>query len=129
MAFRALVTVGSYPLPEPSTYIGLTATMVDSGRNLEGVTIGSVVRDDVAKVEMTWKFLSASEWSNILKLFKISAGGKFYNTVTFFDQTENGWVTRTMYVGDRTSGGMFRRDSITGDVIGWTEPKLSLVEA
>lgn len=128
MAFRALVTVGSYSLPEPSTYIGLTATMVDSGRNLEGKTVGAVVRDDVAKVEMTWKFLSASEWSNILKLFKISSGGKFYNTVTFFDQTENGWVTREMYVSDRTSGGMFRRDPNTGEVIGWVEPKLSLVE-
>lgn len=82
MAFRALVTVGSYPFPEPSAYSGNTATLVDSARNLEGVVIGSVIRDDVAKVEMSWRYLTVEQWAAINKCFKQSAGGKFYNTVT-----------------------------------------------
>jgi hypothetical protein len=127
VAFRALVTVGSTPLPEPSEYSGNTATLVDSARNLEGVVIGAVVRDDVAKVEMSWKYLTAQQWSSILKLFKISSGGSFYNPVTFYDQTEAGWTTRTMYVGDR-SAGLWRRDPDNGNIMGWTEPKLVLVE-
>mgnify|MGYP000770618695 FL=1 len=115
MAFRALVTVGSYPFPEPSAYSGNTATLVDSARNLEGVVIGSVIRDDVAKVEMSWRYLTVEQWAAINKCFKQSAGGKFYNTVTFFDQSAGGWVTKTMYVSDR-SAGMWRRD-----------PELSLI--
>lgn len=127
MAFRALVTVGNFALPEPSTYSGNTATLVDSARNLEGVVIGAVIRDDVAKIEMSWRYLTVGEWARINKCFKESAGGRFYNTVTFFDQSAGGWVTKTMYVSDR-SAGMWRRDPENGNVLGWTECKLSLVE-
>ena len=127
MAFRALVTVGSYALPEPSAYAGNTATLVDSARNLEGVVIGSVIRDDIAKVELSWRYLPVDVWANINKLFNEKQGGRFYNTVTFFDQSAGGWVTKTMYVSDR-SAGMWRRDPDNGDVLGWTDCKLSLVE-
>lgn len=127
MAFRALVTVGNYPFPEPSAYSGNTATLVDSARNLEGVVIGAVIRDDVAKVELSWRYLTVEQWAAINRCFKKSAGGKFYNTVTFFDQSAGGWVTKTMYVSDR-SAGMWRRDPENGDILGWTECKLSLVE-
>ena len=47
--------------------------------------------------------------------------------MTFFDQSAGDWVTKTMYVSDR-SAGMWRRDPETGDVMGWTGCKLSLVE-
>lgn len=127
MPFRALVTIGDYDFPEPSTYSANTATVVDSGRNLQGVTIGSVIRDDIAKIEMSWKYLTVAQWSAINKLFKQSSGGRFYNTVTFFDQTEGTWVTREMYVSDR-NGGMWRRHPIDGNVMGWTGAKLTLVE-
>lgn len=127
MAFRALVTVGSYDFPEPSAYSANTATLVDSARNLQGVVIGSVIRDDVAKVEMSWKYLTAQQWARINQCFKNSAGGKFYNSVSFYDQTVAGWVTKTMYVSDRASG-MWRRNPDTGDIMGWTNCKLSLVE-
>lgn len=127
MALKALVRVGNVDLPEPSTYSGNTATLVDSERNLQGIVIGSVVRDDVAKVELGWRYLTVTQWSMVGKLFKISAGGQFYNNVTFFDQTEGDWVTRLMYVGDRNAG-MWRRDPETGDVMGWTDCKLSLIE-
>lgn len=126
--FRALITVAGTPLPEPSTYSGSTITMVDSGRNTQGVYIGSVIRDDVAKVEATWRFLTVKEWSMINKLFKRNSnGGKFINSVTFFDQTEGKFSTREMYVSDRTAG-MFRRDPDTGEVVGWTGCRISLVE-
>lgn len=127
MAYRALVTVGGFAFPEPSTYSGNTATLVDSARNLDGVVIGSVVRDDVAKVELSWRYLTVAQWAAVNKCFKQSVGGKFYNTVTFFDQSAGGWVTKTMYVSDR-SAGMWRRDPESGDILGWTDCKLSLVE-
>ena len=128
MAFRALVRVAGLDLPEPSTYSGNTATLVDSGRNVQGELIASVVREDVAKVELTWNYLTAQQWAAINKKFSGKHGGSFVNDVTFYDQTSGDWITRQMYVSDR-SAGMWRRDPRTGDILGWTNCKLSLIEA
>jgi hypothetical protein len=127
MAFRALVSVGGYDFPEPSAYSANTSTLVDSSRNVEGRMVGSVIRDDVSKVEISWKYLTVEQWARIQKCFKQSAGGKFINNVTFFDQSVGGWVTKEMYVGDRKAN-IFRRDPVTGDVIGWVDPSFSLIE-
>lgn len=127
MAGKALVTVGGFPFPEPSAYAGNTATLVDSARNAQGVTVGAVIRDDVGKVEMTWKYLTVEQWADILKCFSIARGGSFYNDVTFFCQDIGDWTTRPMYVSDRKAN-MFRRDPKTGDVLGYTDCSLSLVE-
>lgn len=123
MAMHALVTVGGVALPEPSTYDAQTSTIVDSARNVSGYVVGAVVRHDVAKVELTWKYLTASQWAQILSLFN----NTFYNNVTFYNMATAGYSTRQMYVSDRTAG-MWRRDSRTGEILGWTECRLSLVE-
>lgn len=127
MAGRPLVKIAGKALPEPSTYNGNTATIVDSGRNTAGQFIGAVVRDDVGKVEMSWRYLTVKQWADINAIFRISTGGKFVNSVEFFDQARGGWVTRQMYVSDR-SAGMWRRNPTSGDVMGWTDCRLSLVE-
>ena len=127
MAFRALVSVGGYDFPEPSTYSGNTSTLVDSARNVEGRMVGSVIRDDISKVEISWKYLTVEQWARIQKCFRQSSGGKFANNVTFFDQSVGGWVTKEMYVNDRKAN-LFRRDPDTGDVLGWVDPSLSLIE-
>ena len=96
---------------------------MDSARNVSGYVVGSVVRNDVAKVELSWKYLTAQQWASILSLFTSS----FYNEVTFYNQATAGYTTRTMYVSDKTAG-MWRRNPTTGDVMGWTGCSLSLVE-
>ena len=123
MAIRPLVSIGSFDFPEPSTYNATTSTIVDSARNVSGYVVGSVIRNDVAKIEMTWRYLTAQQWARILSLFTSS----FYNDVYFLNQTTNIRETRTMYVSDRTAG-MWRRDPQTGDVMGYTNCSLSLVE-
>ena len=65
----ALVTVNGVELPEPSSYEGTTSTIVDSGRNVQGKVVGAVVRHDVAKVSMSWNYLTARQWADILSLF------------------------------------------------------------
>ena len=120
----ALVSIGNYDFPEPSTYTGTTATIVDSARNVNGRVVGAVIRNDVAKVEMTWRYLTARQWATMLTLFNNS----FYNEVRFYNQATASYTTRTMYVSDRTSAGMWRRDPVTGEVLGWTNCTLSLVE-
>ena len=120
---KALVTVAGTALPEPATYSGVTSTIVDSARNVKGYVVGSVVRGDVAKVELSWKYLTADQWASILSLFK----SNFYNQVEFFDQTIADWNVRTMYVSDRQSG-VWRRNPSTGEVMGFVDCSLSLVE-
>lgn len=129
MGYKALVSVGGYDFPEPAKdgYTANTSTLVDSARNAQGVMVGSVIRDDVAKVEMKWNYLTVEQWANILKCFSIARGGKFINDVTFFCQDTGTWITRQMYVSDRKAK-MFRRDPNTGAVLGYTDCSLSLVE-
>lgn len=119
----ALVSIGGFDFPEPSTYNATTSTIVDSARNVKGVVVGSIVRPDVAKIEMTWKYLTAQQWATILSLFTNS----FYNEVRFLNQATNMAETRTMYVSDRNAA-MWRRDPQTGAVMGYTGCSLSLVE-
>ena len=127
MAIRALVSVGGYDFPEPSAYTGNTSTLVDSGRNVEGRMVGSVIRDDISKIEISWKYLTVKQWADIQKCFRQNSGGSFINNVTFFDQSVGGWVTKEMYVNDRKSG-LWRRDAKTGEVLGWTDCSLALIE-
>lgn len=120
---EALVTIGGYELPEPSSYNAITSTIVDSGRNVEGKVVGSVVRSDVAKIELSWKYLTAQQWADILSLFTYS----FYNEVRFMNQVINNYDVRTMYVSDRNAG-MWRRHPESGEIMGYTNCSLSLVE-
>ena len=123
MFITALVTVAGYEFPEPSEYSANTATLVDSARNVSGYVIGSVIRNDVAKVELSWRYLTAQQWAKILSLFNKS----FYNDVTFYNQSTGTYTTRQMYVGDR-SAGMWRRHPETGEIMGFVDAKLALIE-
>lgn len=123
MAIKPLVSIGGFYFPEPSTYRATSATIVDSARNVEGKMIGAVVRADVAKIEMSWKYLDAYKWAEILSLFKDS----FINEVEFLNQTTNAYEKKNFYVGDR-SADMWRRDPQTGAVMGYTGCALALIE-
>lgn len=124
---RALVSIAGHDIPDPSKYSGTIATMVDAGRNAQGVTIGAVIRDDVAKISMTWNYIDAQDWADIQGLFSPSRGGSFYNSVTFFCSATNNWETRTMYVNDRTDNIFLRRED--GSIRGYTGAALNLIEA
>lgn len=125
---RALVTIAGVDLPTPSTYNGTESTIVDSARNVEGKVVGAVIRESVAKVELTWRYLPADKWATIMKLFNSEYKGNFYNDVTFFNQLTNDWTTRKMYVSDRTSAGAFMIDPDTGGILGYKNPRIALVE-
>ena len=103
------ITAGgdAFVVPTPSSYIGNTATIVDSARNTDGYMIGTVIRNGVAKIQMSWAFIGAQEWAELLQQFEPEYGGAFIRDVTFFNQTTAALETRQMYVGDRTSSGSF----------------------
>ncbi len=126
MAFTALISIGAYDFPDPSEYDANTATIVDSARNTEGVMVGNVIREDVAKVSMSWRFITVANWSTLLQKFDSKYGGNFIRDVTFFNQVTGTWETRKMYISDR-SAKIFKRDE-NGDIIGYTGARLSLIE-
>jgi len=124
-------------IEDPSTYSAITSTLVDAQRNSEGYVISSVIRDQLAKITMNWKYLTADNWARLNECFmheqilKVSdtkyARGYFYNYIKFFNQDTNSYDTRQMYVGNRTAG-LWRRDSVTKVAKGWTSPSFSLIE-
>lgn len=123
---RAMVSIGSYDVPEPQEYQATTATIVDSARNAAGVVVGAVIRENVAKISLSWGFLSAAEWAELLAQFDSTRGGNFYRDVTFFNQDTNEWETREMYISDRTASVFIRNKD--GSIRGYKSPKFSLVE-
>lgn len=130
MSLRNLVYVDGSALPEPSAFEANTATIVDSARDVNGVVVGAVIRRDVAKITLTWNFLTPSQWAEVLRLTSA-----FYLDVFYYSQSAGGWETRHMYVSDRNAG-MFRRNpditstnpALDTPVVGWKGAKLSLVE-
>lgn len=122
----SLVQIGTTTLKTPSTYDALSSDIVDSGRNIEGYIVSDVIRYDVAKVEMSWRYLTVKEWSDILKLFNPKYGGSFINPVTYFDQCSGTMQTRSMYISDRNAG-LVNLDK-DNNPRGWSDCSLSLVE-
>lgn len=123
---RAMVNINGYDVPEPSTYASNTATIVDSARNVQGVVIGAVIRHNVAKATMTWRWITPEKWAELLARFDPTRGGSFYNKVTLYLQDRDEWDTRTMYVSDR-SANVYTRNA-DGSIKGYTDATFSLVE-
>jgi len=109
-------------MPEPTSYSGTTSTLTDSGLSVSGKLLGSVIREDVAQVSLSWNYLGAAAWAAINQIFK----DNYINRVRFYDQTTGTWTQRDMYVSDR-SAGLWRRDQ-NGAVLGWTGCGLQLME-
>lgn len=128
MEHKPLITIGDYAVPEPSSYSATTATIADTARNVKGVLIGSVVRDNVASVQMSWNFISTTDWANLLQKFipAPNGTGAYVQPVTFFCQDTGDWQTRDMVVSDRQAS-VFKRDK-AGSIVGYTEAALSLEE-
>ena len=123
MPIPALITVDGRAWPEPSEYSSNTSTIVDSGRNVQGVVVGAVIRSGVSKIEVKWNYLTAQQWASVIGPFNTN----FYVSVRFYDQSSAGYVTKQMYCSDRKAG-MWRRHPETGEVMGWTGCSISLVE-
>ena len=129
---EAIVTIGcdqygngGTPLPEPSTYEGMTATVVQTKDNAKGQILASVICSGVGKVNLKWNKLSAAEWAAICQLFEADYGGSFVNYVKFFDQMANAYTVREMYPSDRKANIYKRTD---GEVDGWLNCSLNLVD-
>ena len=76
----AFIKINSREYPCPRRGLNLmTATIVDSARNANAVVVGQVVGREQQKLDrLEWAYLTAEQWSSILKEFK-----NFYVTRTW----------------------------------------------
>lgn len=95
------ITVNGVPFPWPDYSSGLqtTTTLVNSGRNANGVLVGQQVGRTQSKVQLSWNILDAKVWASILQIFRTD----FAVPVTYYDQEAGDLITRQMYVSDRTA--------------------------
>lgn len=92
--------INGQPLPYPKRGVTPTVTtVVNSGRNLNAVVVGQRIGRDQYKMDsLEFPWLSAEEWSRILRLTS-----SFFFDYTFLDPVTNSWKTIKAYCGDRTA--------------------------
>ena len=95
-----VIRINNHYYPAPDQYFDLVvSTTVDGGFNIANQFVGQKVGKDRCKIDnLTWKYLDASTWADILQEFE-----DFYATVRLPDMVHNTWQNIIMYPGDRTA--------------------------
>ncbi len=115
-----MLKIAGADIPAPTDYqVGIMDLDGETARTASGL----MVRDRIAvkrKLELSWKYLTAVELSQILK-----AVSPVFVNVTYDDPETNELQTGTFYAGDRTAGAI---DYSSGKVQGWKDVKFNLIE-
>lgn len=118
-----LIAINGTSLPVPKR--GLTeviSTNVEDGRNALGEMVGERIGRDIYKLDnIEWVWLTKAQWQSILQLVK---GFKF--SVTFPDALNGGFVTKTMYCGDRSCEPYYINSN--GDFTFYRSCKMNLID-
>ena len=85
------------PNPETTSGKGTIATMVNSGRNASAVVTAQKIGRDQDKSELTWKWLSKSEWESLLQFWDTN----FFFNFTYYSPVAGVKITRKCYISDR----------------------------
>ena len=106
---RNFITINGLEFPQPRRGLNLqVATIVDSGRNANGVVVGQKVGRDQQKINnLEWGCLTAEQWTAMLSVFDEN----FVVTVTYPDMVTGAWTTRSMYPGNREATPLWLDDS------------------
>ena len=102
---QSFITINGTKFPQPRRGLELlSATIVDSARNANGVVVGQKVGRDQQKL------------NNL-----------FFVTVTYPDMVNNRWTTRKMYPGDRTAT-PYHLDPNTGLPADYINCKVNIID-
>ena len=94
------IKINGVDIPYPKRGVQpVVTTIVNAGRNANGVVVGQRIGRDQYKLNnLEWPWLTAEEWGNILTLIS-----GFYFNVTFPDPVTGNAITVRMYCGDRSA--------------------------
>jgi hypothetical protein len=118
----ANIVVNGVRLPEPDRgFKVVVSTMVNVGRNANGVMVGEKIGREIYKLDgLKWSFLTAQQWASILQAVK-----PFYVNVTFTNPETNQRMTVRMYPGDRDGEAL---DSNNGVIEMYKNCKVNLID-
>lgn len=85
------------PNPETSSANGLIATLVNSGRNGNGVVTAQKIGRDQDKTSMTWSFLHKELWEEMVQFWDKN----FFFNFTYYSPVASTKITRKFYISDR----------------------------
>lgn len=85
------------PNPDNPSAENLISTLVNSGRNANGIVTAQKIGRDQEKTTMTWSFLNKEEWEELLRFWDKN----FFFKFTYYSRVKGQRITRTCYVGDR----------------------------
>lgn len=100
MEEKGFIWINDLQVPSPDRGLNLVvSTNVSDGKNSNGEFVGQKIGRDQDKIDsLQWKFLTAEQWSAILREFD-----EFVVLVKFPDMVNNCWKTQRMYPGNRTA--------------------------
>lgn len=115
------------PAPSINSAKQTVSTIVSSGRDADGVVYAQRILDrNLVKLEIQWKYLTATQWKDILT--KINAGrGGFYVWIRYFDMESASWKCREFYPGDRTAL-PFRIDPNTKAILSYLDCTVNFID-
>lgn len=100
----------------------IVSTVVNSGRNADGVVVGQRIGRDLYKInDLEWAYLTADQWGYILGLMS-----EFFFNVSFQDPVTSQIKTVQMYCGDRTAT-PFKVDEF-GQPLSYKDCKVNLID-
>lgn len=115
-----MISINGVAIATPKSFeVTISDLDGESNRNANG----EMIRDRIGvkrKINLEWAPLTQSEISTILT----AVSGVFF-TVTFPDP-QNGIITKTMYVGDRTSPAYFYDEK--NNQVKWQGLKMNFIE-
>ena len=120
----SFIEINGKQFPSPGLFPNLVVTTaVDAGRNANNKVVGQKIGRDNYKIDnLTWPYLDADTWSDMLKEFD-----KYFVTIRFWDMVNNEWRTLTMYPGDRTADPYITNKN--GKPLYYTNCKVNVIDA
>lgn len=85
------------PNPDNPSAENLISTLVNSGRNANGIVTAQKIGRDQEKTSLTWSFLNKEEWEELLRFWDEN----FFFKFTYYSRIKGQRITRTFYIGDR----------------------------
>lgn len=103
----------------------ITTTVVNAGRNAQAEVIGEQIGRTQSKID-SYKvpYLYAHEWTKILRIFK----DQIVRTMRFYDQETGEFITRDMYVSDRTATAFAYKQDGSGAVEIWKDCSCNFID-
>lgn len=120
------------PTPSYSSAKQTSSTLVNSGRSAFNgqVYAQRVSETNLTKIEIVWKYLTATQWSDVQQKILNNPNEEaygFYIWIKYFDMETATFRCKKFYPSDRTAT-PFKLDPVTKAVTGWLDCSINFID-